>query len=168
MKLMKHKLIVLGILVGVLIFTSACGIVNTFLGSSSGGTVDELWADVPQMDGMTEADMEMPLAARLAIQAVSQGRMNFIAYTTAATPPEVSAYYSNERMSGLGWTAGDGMGCIGDGSTAEGSICIFQKQTDGKNELLAVVAGADEATGETAVFFARIDTTDTGTEAENQ
>lgn len=157
---MKHRLMVLGILVGALIFTSACGMVSSLLGGQQAGTVSDLWSDVPRMDGMTETEMEMPMAARLALQAIVQGRMNFIAYTTDATPQSVLDFYTVERMAGQGWQAEQGTGCIGDAETAgEGAICVFAKNTDGKSEVLGIVASKDVETGKTAIFFARIDAT---------
>lgn len=164
---MKHKFMVLGLLVGALIFTSACGMVSSLLGGRSSGTVNDLWADVPRMDGMTKADMEMPLAARLALQAVMQGRMNFIAYTTDATPQNVLDYYTNERMAGQGWSSEDGTGCFGDAETVEGTICVFMKTTDSKSEVLGIIATNDPETNKTAIFFARVDTSETAAEANN-
>ncbi len=162
---MKHRFMVLGLLVGALIFTSACGMVSSLLGGKSSGTVNDLWSDVPRMDGMTKTDMEMPLAARLALQAVLQGRMNFIAYTTDATPQAVLDFYSNERMTGQGWLSEGGTGCFGDAeSAAKGTICVFNKTTDGKNEVLGIVAAKDEETSKTAIFFARVDTSEQATE----
>ncbi len=156
---MKHKFMVLGLLVGMLIFTSACGMVNSLLGGKSAGTVNELWADVPRMDGLTKTEMEMPLAARLALQAVMQGRMNFIAYTTDATPQSVLDFYTVERMTGQGWASQDGTGCFGDAETAaEGTVCVFTKNVDGKNEILGIVAAKDVETNKTAIFFARVQT----------
>ena len=104
---MKHKFMVLGILVSALIFTSACGMITSLLSGTSAGTVNDLWSDVPRMDGMTKADLEFPLAARLALQAFSQGRMNFIAFTTDATPQNVLDFYTSERMAGQGWASGE-------------------------------------------------------------
>lgn len=162
---MKHKFMVLGLLVGALIFTSACGMVSSLLGGRSSGTVSDLWADVPRMDGMTQADMEMPLAARLALQAVLQGRMNFIAYTTDAAPQAVLDFYSNERMTGQGWSSEGGTGCFGNAESAgEGTICIFNKTTDGKSEVLGIVAVNDTDLNKTAIFFARVDTSEQATE----
>ena len=161
---MKQKFVVLALLVGALIFTSACGMIGSLLGGRSAGTVTDLWADVPRMDGMTKADLEMPLAARLAMQAVTQGRMNFIAYTTDATPQAVLDYYTTERMAEQGWDAQDGMGCFGDSESQEGTVCIFSKTAEGKNEVLGIVAGVDTATNKTAIFFARIDATAQATE----
>lgn len=165
---MKHKFMVLGLLVGALIFTSACGMVSSLLSGRSAGTVNDLWSDVPRMDGMTKADLEMPLAARLALQAAMQGRMNFIAFTTDATPQGVLDYYTPVRMGEQGWSDQDGTGCFGDTENAEeGAVCIFMKQTDGKNEVLGIVAGKDADTGKTAIFFARIDATEATTEPSN-
>ena len=162
---MRHKYMVLGLLVGALIFTCACGMISSLLGGKSSGTVSDLWTDVPRMDGMTKTDMEMPLAARLALQAVMQGRMDFIAYTTDATPQAVLDFYTAERMSGQGWDTQEGTGCFGDAETAEeGTVCIYTKTADGKNELLGIVAAKDAETNKTAIFFARVDATEEATE----
>ena len=161
---MKQKLVVLGLLVGALIFTGACGAIGSLLGGRSAGTVTELWADVPRMDGMTKADLEMPLAARLAMQAITQGRMNFIAFTSEATPQAVLDYYTTDRMAEQGWNTQDGMGCFGDSQSQEGTVCIFSKTGDGKNEILGIVAAIDAETNKTAIFFGRIDATEQATE----
>lgn len=165
---MKHKFLVLGLLVAVLVFTSACGMVNSLLGSGSAGTVSELWDDVPRMDGMTKADMDMPLAARLTLQAIMQGRVNFIAYTTDATSQAVFDYYTADRMSGEGWKTQEGMGCFSASESAEeGTICVFTKDDSSKNEVLAIVSSLDTNTNKTAIFFARIDATEQTPEASN-
>lgn len=166
---MKNKFTVLGLLVAALIFTSACGMVNSLLGGGSAGTVSDLWDDVPRMDGMTKADMEMPLAARLALQAIMQGRVNFIAYTTDSTPQAVLDYYTTDRMGEYGWETDQGMGCFaGSESSDEGTICVFTKTEDGKNEVLGIVSAVDTDTNKTAIFFARIDATEQETpEASN-
>jgi hypothetical protein len=137
--------------------------VNTLLGSgSSGGTVSELWSDVPPLDGMQKADLEMPTAARMAIQAISQGRIDFIAYTTSQSPQEVQAFYTKERMQGAGWNAPDMTGCTGgtSGASAGGALCMFGKQAEGRNELLAIVIAREDGAQDTQVFFARIDATE--------
>lgn len=157
---MKHRWWMAGILAAAMVFTLACGMVNTLLSGRSSGTVAELWADVPRMEGMTKAELDFPLAARLALQAVSQGKMDFVAYATDATPQAVLDYYTVERMSGAGWNAQDGTGCFGDAqSAATGAICVFSKSADGQEEVLGIVAANDESIGKTALFFARIDAT---------
>jgi hypothetical protein len=161
---MKHKYMVLGLLVGALIFACACGMFSSLLGGKSSGTVSDLWADVPRMDGLTKTDLDMPLAARLAMQAIMQGRINYIAFTTDATPQAVLDFYTKERMAGQGWESnGDNAGCYGnnDTDTAEGTVCLYTKSADGKNEILGIIAGHDDSTNKTAIFFARVDATDT-------
>lgn len=158
---MKHRLMIVGLMVAALVFTTACGMVNTLLGGRSSGTVNELWSDVPRMDGMTKADMDMPLAARLMVQTISQGKMNFIAYTIPGGPQAVMDFYTTERMTNAGWNSSETTGCYGDTSTAEaGTMCIFGKESDGKKEILAVVAATEDTTRGTAIFFVRIDATE--------
>jgi hypothetical protein len=155
-----NRLVVFGILTAVLLFTSACGVVNTLLGANtSAGTVSELWPDVPRLDGLEKANLEMPLAARLAIQAVTQGRINFIAFTTTRPPQEVQDFYTQERMQQSGWNTTDATGCLGaDGAEASvGAICMFRKEVEGRNEVLAIIVAREEGSAETQVFFARVD-----------
>jgi hypothetical protein len=162
---MKNKVTVLGLLVAALIFTCACGMVSSLLGGKSAGTVNDLWPDVPKMDGITKTEMDMPLAARLALKAISQGKVNFIAYTTDAQPQAVLDFYTADRMKSQGWAAqdssGNGSPCFGDTSSSDsGSICVFTKNANGKNEILAIVAATDSDTKKTDIFFARIDASD--------
>lgn len=158
---MKHRLMVVALLVGALIFTSACGMVNTLLGGRSSGTVSELWADVPRVDGLRKADLELPMAARLMVQTVTRGKMNFIAFTTEANSQAIMDFYTTERMAANGWDSPDTTGCFGDTSTAEvGTMCVFGKQSGDKREILAIVTATDGGTRQTSVFFVRIDTTE--------
>lgn len=157
----KKTMSALLLLVGMLVFTSACGMVSSLLTGRSSGTVAELWADVPPVPGATKADMEMPLAARLAIQAMLQGRMDFIAFTSDQTPTQVQAIYTQEAMTGRGWNVDDVPGCVGDTSNEDmGAICFFGKREDGRDIGLAIVVAVDEETRETNIFYARIDLTE--------
>jgi hypothetical protein len=163
---MKQRFLVVGILVGAIVFATGCGMIGSLLSGTSSGTVNDLWIDVPRMDGMTKADLEFPLAARLAMQAISQGRLNFIAYTTDATPQSVLDFYTTERMTRQGWTAGEQGGCFqGDSSGQEATVCIYTKEANGTNELLGIVAGNDPETNKTAIFFGRIDATEQQSDA---
>lgn len=161
----KKTILAFTLLIGMLLFTSACGMVSSLLSGRSSGTVTELWADVPPVPNAEPADLEMPLAARLAIQAMLQGRMNFIAYTTDERPSAVQEYYTQETMEGQGWTVPEGAGCVGDTSDQDmGAICFFSKTTEGSadatEEGLAIVIAVDEETGKTNIFYARIDLTE--------
>jgi hypothetical protein len=151
----------LAILLAALLFTLGCGLVSSLMGSSrSAGTVRELWPDVPRMDGLEKADLELPLAARLAIQAITKGRINFIAFTTTQPAQAVQDFYTRDRMQGQGWNDPDRAGCLSDtgGETSAGAVCSFGKTGNGKQEVLAIVIARDEGKQQTQVFFARIDT----------
>jgi hypothetical protein len=157
----KKAMSAIALLVGMMLFTSACGMVSSLLSGRSSGTVAELWTDVPPVPGATKADMEMPLAARLAIQAMLQGRMDFIAYTTDQSPTQVQAIYTRESMGQLGWNVDDVPGCVGDtGNEDMGAICFFGKRDDGRDIGLAIVVAVDEDTRQTNIFYARIDLTE--------
>lgn len=157
---MKRKLVVLGLMAAALIFTSACGIVSALLGGGGGsGTVSELWSDVPRMDGLTKADLDLPIAARLLIQATTQGRINFISFTTDKTPQQIKEYYTNDRMREAGWNNTDVTGCMSDTGVEDvAALCLFGKGETDMQELLAIVAAINEDSGKTELFYARIDT----------
>ncbi len=157
---MKNKLMVLGLLAAALVFTSACGIVSALMGGGGGaGTVSELWSDVPRIDGLTKADLDLPIAARLMIQATTQGRINFISFTTDKDPQELVEYYTVDRMTQAGWNNTDVTGCMADtGVNDVAALCLFGKGETVMQELLAIVAAINEQSGKTEVFFARIDT----------
>lgn len=126
-------------------------------GGSSGGR--ELWSDVPKMDGINKADLGLPLAAKLAIQAAFQGSIDYVAYTTDKTPQDVLDFYKADKMKEAGWND-EGVGCVGDtsgGAATGGSVCFYTKDTNGKKEALAIVAAADDSSKKTQIFFARID-----------
>ncbi len=145
------------VLLSAMLFTTACGLVNTLFGAStSSGTVSELWSDVPRMDGLAEADLQMPVAARIALQAMTRDRFDFISFTTTQTPTAVQEFYTQERMAQAGWNDDETSGCMGDtGDESVGAICVFGKESGSRREVLAVVIAKDDVS-DTQVFFARI------------
>ncbi len=157
-KLAKGLLLVLAMTV---FATMGCGMVQGLMGMGGGSTTRELWSDVPKMDGLTQAnDLNLPFAANLAIQAMFQGRIDYVAFRTATPPADIQSFYANDRMSQAGWS-GEGMGCVGDGSNGvagQGAVCFFEKKSETTHEGLAIVVAPDEAnSGQSQVFFARID-----------
>ena len=76
------------LLAATMVFTMSCGIVNTLMNTSS-GTAADLWSDVPAFPGASKAKLDLPLAAKLMVQAAFQGKLEFIAYTTTKTAQEV-------------------------------------------------------------------------------
>jgi hypothetical protein len=144
-----------------MMFSMACGIVNSML-----GTVSELWSDVPPLEGATKADLEMPLAFQLMIKTMTQGGVNYIAFTTPQTPDEIKNFYTADLMQANGWKVTDLEGqetgeqsCVGDQSDAgnAGAVCLFSKE-DGQNQtVLAIVIAQNAETQQTDVFYARIE-----------
>jgi hypothetical protein len=139
----------------------SCGLTERLTGDPKAGTVSSLWPDVPPLAGATKADLEIPLGARLAIRAMMQGKINFIAFTTDQSPQEVQDFYSNDRMKAAGWTPSD-KGCIGDTEDQEshGAVCLFKRKDGNKQEGLAIVLAQDEKTKKTEIFYVRIDLTE--------
>ncbi len=150
-----------------LMFTLGCGIVNSMLGlTNSAGTVSELWPDVPPLEGATKADLEMPLAFQLMIKAMTQGGVDYIAFTTSKTPDEIKGYYTAELMQSNGWKIVDMEGneanqqsCVGDQSDTgnAGALCLFSKEDSGSETILAIVIAQNAETQQSDVFYARIE-----------
>ena len=154
------------VLCAALLLASGCGMAESLLKNSSGGTVAQLWPDVPPIDGATKAAIEMPLAFRLMIQATFKGAIDYIAYTSDKTPDDVRNLYTVERMRANGWKAADMSGseqdelsCVGDTSdgASAGALCLFAKEEGKQKLLLAIVVAQNEQTKQTEVFYARID-----------
>ncbi len=148
-------------LIFVLAVAISCRFAETLTGDPKAGTVSSLWPDVPPLAGATKADLEIPLGARLAIRAMMQGKINFIAFTTDQSAQDVQAFYSNERMKAAGWTPSE-KGCIGDTEDQEkhGAVCLYKRKEGKKEEGLAIALAQDEKTKKTQIFYVRIDLTD--------
>ncbi len=144
----------------VLAFCLSCRMLDTLGGNERAGTVDRLWSDVPAFEDATKADLAIPLGARLIIRAAMRGKINFIAFTTNRSAQEVRSFYTKERMKAAGWTAGE-EGCIGDmeETDSRGAVCFFNRQDGGREEGLAIILAQDEKSGQTDIFYARIDLT---------
>ncbi len=138
----------------------SCRMIETLNGNPKAGTVSSLWPDVPPFAGAKKADLEIPLGARLAIRAMFQGKINFIAFTTDKSAEDVKNFYSNDRMKAAGWKPNE-KGCIGDAEDEknQGAVCLYEKKSADQDEGLAIVLAQDEKTKETDIFYARIDLT---------
>ena len=157
MRIANTILIALLIVIGCV----SCRMVDTLTGNSKAGTVESLWPDVPPLAGATKTDLALPLGARLMIRAAMQGKVSFIAFTTAQSAQEVQDFYSKERMKSAGWIAND-RGCIGDteNQKSQGALCLFNRQDGKKKEGLAIVLAQDSKSKQTDIFYARIDLTE--------
>jgi hypothetical protein len=147
-----------------MLLTMACGVVNTLTGGGS-GTTTSLWSDVPPFEGATKANLDLPLAAKLAVQAAFQGKLEFIAFTTTKGTQDVVNFYTADRMKSSGWTT-ESAGCT-SGSTStdsnQGAFCFYGKKEDAKETGLVIVVAQDDKTKQTQIFYVRIDVTPTPT-----
>lgn len=139
---------------------SSCRMLENLAGNSSAGTVATLWPDVPPFEGATKANLEIPLGARLAIRAMMQGKISFIAFTTTKSAQEVQDFYTNDRMKAAGWTPSE-KGCISDSENekSKGAVCLYSRKSTDKQEGLAIVVAQDEKTKQTEIFYVRADIT---------
>lgn len=144
----------------------SCRMMDTLRGNHGAGTVERLWADVPALEDAAKADLEIPLGARLIIRTAMRGKINFIAFTTNRSAREVQDFYTIGRMQAAGWTAVEA-GCVSDTEEKDiqGAICLFLRQTKGKEEGLAIILAQDEKSKQTDIFYARIDLTENSPES---
>jgi hypothetical protein len=152
------RLIVPVALAAVLLFTTGCGMIGNLIGGG-GAAAARLWADVPPMDGAApDTSLQLPPVARLAVQALVQGNIEFIAYTTPKSPQEVADFYTPERMQAAGWSAGTG-GCQvtndTSGGTGGGGLCTFSKTEGDREIVLAIVIARDQNATQTQIFYVR-------------
>jgi hypothetical protein len=154
---MKSSTSILALILVVAVALS-CRLVENLGGNPKAGTVSSLWPDVPPLAGATKADLEIPLGARLAIRALMQGKINFIAFTTDQSPKDVQAFYSNDRMKAAGWTPNE-KGCVGDTEDKDnsGAVCFYKHKNGTMEEGLAIILAQDEKTKKTEIFYARIE-----------
>ncbi len=154
---MNRKLMTLALSVAMLM-TMACSAISGLISGGGAGTVSDLWPDVPPFAGAAKANLELPLAAQIGLNAVLQGKFNFIAFTTKSQPADVSAFYTKQRMQVAGWAA-DSPGCnnsTSNGAT-NGAICIFTRKQAGKDIAVAIFVAKEDATKDTQIFYARVE-----------
>jgi len=158
---------------GVLLFVVlSCGLANKLTGTDKLTKTEEFWSDVPQMDGMTPSELELPLAVKLLMRTVLNNLWRFnkegedktpasgdwAAYQTDGTPSDVQSFYTNDRMSSFGnWDTEKKSTCIeGKDKGVDGVICVFKKTVDTNDVGLAIIAMPDEK-NKTNIFFIRVD-----------
>ena len=170
---MKKISSALGIVL-MMIVVMSCGLINRFTPVGTGmNRTNELWADVPKMDGLTASDMEMPLMIKVVVRTALNNlwRLNkegedktpatgdWIVFTSSGTPADVESFYTNDRMTSFGnWETSKKSTCMdGKENGFNGVLCVFQKVADDKQIGLAIIAGQDEKSKQTNVFFLRVE-----------
>lgn len=164
---MKNKRILI-LLAALLLLSIACALPNAISGLAGGNkttSIETMWTDVPVMDGLTKANIDLPLPAKLAFQGLikssSKGdaALDFISYTTQKQPKDIYDFYTLDKMTPQGWTMKDQPGCQGDmNGTTNAGVCFFGKENSGgTGSFLVIFVAGDSKTKETSVFFIRAD-----------
>src|SRR6476620_9577244 len=102
----------------VFLFVLSCGLINRF---TTGGVenmqrAEDLWPDVPRIDGLEHSDMELPLAGKLLVRWAlnNMWRLNkegedrtpatgdWVVFSTVKTPTDIESFYTNDRMTQFG------------------------------------------------------------------
>ena len=169
---MKTKLPLILLFVLVAYVVSGCGLAGNLLGGSKGGTVNQLWSDVPALPNATKANIQIPPLASLIIQGfvaaansdssndTKLDKFDFIAFQTADTPQQVGDFYTKEKMAAAGWTPEDFPGCqVGEGQGAAGGFCAFGKKNGNANSVLMILPVREDGASQTQVFFIRFEGT---------
>ena len=153
----------------------SCGLVDRFTkgGPDNLKRVQDLWPDVPKMDGLDPSDMEMPFAVKLLMRTALNNlwRLNeknedktpvsgdWLVFSSVKTSADVQSFYTNDRMTTFGgWEASKKSTCLdGKENGIDGALCLFQKIADGKDIKLAIIAMKDGSTKRTNIFFLRLE-----------
>ena len=187
---MKSRKYFVGLFAIFMLTSLACGMIDSVVNKATGGdanmqTVSTLWSDVPQMDGLTASQIDMPPIVKLAVRLVigNLGRLNpkgqdqttgaidWIVFTTDKTPEDVQNYYTNDLMTTNGWDSNESAPCVSgseQGTSQLGVVCTFTKTQDGKSVQLAILTAVDEQTKKNNVFFLRLEETGTPVPAPTQ
>lgn len=170
---MKVKIVLITLLALAAFVLSGCSLAQSILGGTKGGTVSNLWSDVPPLANATKANINIPPLAQILIQGfitaansdssndTKLDKFDFIAYETADTPQQVSDFYSLERMKAAGWNTDSMPGCSSTtGDSGAGGFCAFgKKQADNQQTVLMIIPVQDDSTKKTQVFFIRFEAT---------
>lgn len=170
---MKLKVTLFTLLALTAFIVSGCGLAGNLLGGSKGGTVSNLWSDVPAPPNATKANIDIPPLANLIIQGFVQAansqnsdsdtkldKFDFIGYQTADSPDVVTEFYAVDKMKAAGWDSADMPGCQSGGSQGAGAFCAFgKKDATGKQTVLLIMPVKDDSSKQTQIFFVRFEGT---------
>jgi hypothetical protein len=171
---MKKYASALAIVVLVLAVLS-CSLINRFtsVGVDNLTRTNELWPDVPKMDGLDHSEMEMPLPVKLLMRTMLNNmyKLNkngedktpvsgdWVVFSTTKSPQDVQAFYTNDRMTSFGnWETSKQQTCYdGTDKGYPGVLCGFKKVENGKEYELLILAGKEDKKNVTDVFYLRLE-----------
>lgn len=136
---------------------------KTYLDADS-NRVTQLWSDVPKMDAMSSTDqIDMPMGLKAVAKTMMDtmmrglndgkdaGHWDWTAFSLPGKlPADVQAFYTSEKMQGLGWKPEGGCSEMQDAV-----FCAFQKQEGSKSTGLLVIVANDKEHNAASVFFIR-------------
>ena len=176
-----NRTMMAGLCLALALLVVGCGVLNPLTGGDQGmRTVSQLWSDVPQMDGLTPSQMDMPLPIKLMARTIigNLGRLNkegqdrttgtidWLVFTSSKPVSDVADFYTSDRMASSGWDRTKESPCISGGVQGipqVGLLCAFAKQQGGTQTQLAIIVTQDDKSKETNIFFLRLEVTGTPT-----
>lgn len=146
----------------------ACSLTGLLPGGETGvRTSNELWSDVPKMDGLGASDMELPFVARIFMESMMSavlsgdtGDGEVAVFSTSQSFADVQAFYTNERLAASGWAASEQDTCFSgsdQGVQGVGLFCVFYKENASTQTGLVILATPGEQAGQTSLFFIRLE-----------
>ena len=174
---MRKKLSILLLLALLLPVTSCSRIISKFIEDKNLTKVNDLWPDVPKMDGLASSEADLPIYVHVVMRTALNNlyRLNkegedktpskgdWAVFTTPKLADDVKTFYSNERMTSFGqWDASQKSTCL-DGKQYgfSGTACVFGKTVNHRGNGLLIVASQDDNKKQTTVFFVRVETDET-------
>jgi hypothetical protein len=127
------------------------------------------------MDGLTPSQLEdLPLPIKLLMRTVignmgklnpagtdqTTGNVDWISFNSTGTPDDIKNFYTMDRMTGAGWDQTQSDSCLSgsdQGMPQVGAFCVFGKEQNGLQTMLAIFATQDETTKQTSAFFLRLE-----------
>jgi hypothetical protein len=160
--------------VALVVATLACAVTNPLTrGADNLSKTNDLWDDVPRMEGLEASDIDMPLYAKVLIQTTMSkvlsggtGTGDWIIFSTSKTPDDLKAFYTNDLMAENGWDPSDNSTCIegsAQGLTDAGIFCVFQKDEGTHYTGLMIIGGEDASNKKMNVIFIRVEADQTPT-----
>jgi hypothetical protein len=156
---MKNQKMTAVLLAATLVFTMACGVVQSVIGGGNGSAATELWTDVPKLDGATKTEAQIPAWMNLLISQSTGGKFDFVVYKTTKSADDIKSFYTTERMQGQGWDVGSpGCQVITTNSESGGGgagFCTFTRAESGRQSVLLIFPTPASTGSEGQVYYIR-------------
>jgi hypothetical protein len=173
-----NKILVAILFITLALAVASCRMVKTLTGGDQNlKKVNDLWSDVPRMEGLASSEAELPTYVKLLMRTALNNlyRLNkenedrtpttgdWAVFSTNKSADDVKNFYTNDRMTSFGgWEASKNSTCLnGNQYGFSGVACVFKKEANNRGIGLLIVAAHDEKKKESNVFFVRVETNET-------